>query len=141
THLNIVGPSSAGSYRSTPTAGVTNYGASAPGGVGNGPSSSGPTYTTTAAAKDSNGNWNPGIYKGVYPSGGKMNPGVYKIINVSQNINLGTITNTIAAPSGVLDSSGAVAIVLDATDTGDLNISTATLNGVDDLGTSGTRDP
>jgi Flp pilus assembly protein TadG len=139
--LDLGGSGNTLNYQWVPTAGVNNYGVAAPGSVGTGPSASGPTYTTTASAKDAKGNWKPGTYKGVYPSGGKMNPGVYQIINVSQNINLGTITNAIPAPSGVLDSGGAVAIVLDGTDTGDLDVSSATLNGIDDLGPSGTRDP
>ena len=71
-----------------------------------------------------------------------MNPGVYKIVNVSQNIGLGSISNAILpAPGGVLDSSGAVVIVLDKTDKGNLDVSSATLNGLDDLGAVGTRDP
>jgi hypothetical protein len=94
-----------------------------------------------AAAKDAKGNWNPGIYDGVYPSGGKMNPGVYQVVNVTGGISLGAITNAIPAPIGVLDSSGAVAIVLDGTDTGSLDLGSAVLNAVDDLGSTGIRDP
>jgi hypothetical protein len=142
-HLDNGGVTNSLIYQWTPPVppGTNNTGVAAPGTVGSGPSSTGPTYTTTGAAKDSKGNWNPGIYNGVYPSGGKMNPGVYQVVNVTKSISLGTITNVIAAPSGVLDSSGAVAIVLDGTDTGSLDISNASLNGVDDLGSGGTRDP
>ena len=103
-----------------------------------------PTYTTTAAAVDGLGNWKPGIYDSIFPSGGKMNPGVYKLINVARTIALGSITNTIYTPSGTEDADGAVAIALDNTDTGSLDISQAVLNGLDDLhpqGFLGPRDP
>jgi hypothetical protein len=102
-----------------------------------------PIYTTAAQAKDGLGNWKPGIYNGFAPSGGKMNGGVYKIIN-SPNLALGNITNTTYTASGSSDPAGAVAIVLDSSDTGTLDISSAKLNGLDDLnGTAytGTRDP
>jgi hypothetical protein len=102
-----------------------------------------PVYTTAAAAKDGLGNWKPGIYNGLAPSGGKMNGGVYKIINAS-NLNLGTITNTTYTPSGTSDPSGAVVLVLDSSDTGTLDISKAKLNGLDDLNPpnfAGPRDP
>jgi hypothetical protein len=72
-----------------------------------------------------------------------MNGGVYKIINAT-NLNLGSITNTIHTPSGTSDPTGAVAIVLDSSDTGTLDISSAVLNGLDDLnppGYAGPRDP
>ena len=101
------------------------------------------TYTAVAQAKDSSGNWKPGIYDGFAPSGGTMNGGVYKIIN-SSSLALGSITNTIATPSGTSDPTGAVAIVLDASDTGGLDLSSAVLNGLDDLngpGYTGLRDP
>ena len=98
-----------------------------------GPTSAGPTYTTVGAAKDGLGHWKPGIYNGIFPSGGLMNGGVFKIINVSSAIALGAITNTTHTASGVEDSLGAVAIVLDSTDTGGLDISSAILNGLDDL--------
>jgi Flp pilus assembly protein TadG len=140
-HLDNGGATDSLAYQWSPTTGVRNSNVAAPGSVGAGPVSSGPTYKATAAAKDAKGNWNPGIYDGVYPSGGKMNPGVYQVVNVTGGIGLGTITNAIPAPSGVLDSNGAVAIVLDGTDTGSLDMSGAVLNGVDDLGSTGTRDP
>lgn len=101
------------------------------------------TYTSPAAAQDASGNWKPGIYFGFAPSGGFMNGGVYKIVN-SPNLNLGNITNTIHTPSGTADPTGAVAILLDGSDTGALNLSGAVLNGLDDLlGSSyvGPRDP
>lgn len=88
-------------------------------------------YANAAAAQDALGNWKPGIYNGFSPSGGKMNGGVYKIMNAT--VNLGSITNTTYTPSGTADPNGAVAIVLDGTDTG-LNLSAAVLNGLDDLG-------
>ncbi|HYM97433.1 MAG TPA: hypothetical protein VET26_09035, partial [Candidatus Sulfotelmatobacter sp.] len=53
-------------------------------------------------------------------------------------------TNTIHTASGTADPTGAVAIVLDSSDTGALDISQASLNGLDDLnaaGFTGTRDP
>ena len=109
------------------------------------PTSAGPTYTTVGAAKDAMGHWKPGIYNGIFPSGGTMNGGVYKIINAS-SLSLGSITNTVHTASGMVDTTGAVAIVLDSTDTGTLDISSAILNGLDDLypanynGTA-TRDP
>jgi Flp pilus assembly protein TadG len=102
------------------------------------------TYTTTAMAQDGSGNWKPGTYNGVYPSGGKMNPGVYKIINVTSAMSLGSITNLTYTSPGTEDAAGAVAIVLDSSDTGSLDISSAQLNGLDDLhpqSYTGPRDP
>ncbi|HYM15550.1 MAG TPA: pilus assembly protein TadG-related protein [Dehalococcoidia bacterium] len=107
------------------------------------PAQGAPTFLSAAAAKDASGNWKPGIYNGFAPSGGTMNGGVYKIINAS-SLALGTITNTIHTASGTADPTGAVAIVLDSSDTGALDISQASLNGLDDLnaaGFTGTRDP
>ena len=99
-------------------------------------------YTSAAQAKDASGNWMPGIYNGFAPSGGTMNGGVYKIVNAS-NMALGSITNTIHTASGTADPTGAVAIVVDGSDSG-LDISNAVLNGLDDLnppGYTGQRDP
>lgn len=99
-------------------------------------------YTSAAQAKDANGNWMPGIYSGFAPSGGTMNGGVYKIVNAT-SMALGNITNTIHTPSGTADPTGAVAIVIDGSDSG-LDISNAVLNGLDDLnpaGYTGQRDP
>jgi len=107
------------------------------------PAAPAPTYFSPAAAKDSSGNWKPGIYSGFAPSGGTMNGGVYKIIN-SPSLALGSITNTVHTPSGTSDPTGAVAIVLDSSDTGALDLSQAVLNGLDDLnppGYAGVRDP
>ena len=107
------------------------------------PTTAGPVYTNAAQAKDGSGNWMPGIYSGFAPSGGTMNGGVYKIINAS-SLSLGAITNTIHTPSGNSDPAGAVAIVLDSSDTGTLDISSAALNGLDDLNPAsytGARDP
>jgi hypothetical protein len=102
-----------------------------------------PRYTTPAMAKDGTGNWKPGIYDGFAPSGGTMNGGVYKIIN-SPSLAFGSITNTVHTASGMSEGVNAVAIVLDSSDTGALDISQAVLNGLDDLnppGYTGTRDP
>jgi len=117
----------------------TNYDNASPVAAGSPP----PMYTTAAQAKDASGNWKPGIYNGFAPSGGTMNGGVYKIINAT-NLSLGTITNTIYTPSGTSDPTGAVAIVLDSSDTATLDITDAKLNGLDDLypvNYTGTRDP
>ncbi len=102
-----------------------------------------PRYTTPAMAKDASGNWMPGIYDGFAPSGGTMNGGVYKIIN-SPSLALGSITNTVHTASGISEGVNAVAIILDSSDTGALNITQAVLNGLDDLyapGYTGPRDP
>jgi hypothetical protein len=104
------------------------------------PISNGPTYVSAAAAQDALGNWKPGIYNGFAPSGGKMNGGVYKIIN-SASLNLGAITNTVHALSGTSNGADAVAIVLDSSDTGTLDISAAVLNGLDDLNPPGYKGP
>ena len=102
-----------------------------------------PHYYTAAAAQDASGNWKPGIYDGFAPSGGFMNGGVYRIIN-SPSLALGSVTNTIHAPSGTSNGANAVVIVLDSSDTGALDISQAVLNGLDDLyatNYTGARDP
>jgi hypothetical protein len=91
-----------------------------------------PTYYSAAAALDGSGNWMPGIYSGFAPSGGTMKGGVYKIIN-SPSLALGSITNTVHAASGTSNGADAVAIVIDSSDTGTLDISSAVLNGLDDL--------
>ena len=107
------------------------------------PAQPAPMYFSAGAAKDGLGNWKPGIYSGFAPSGGTMNGGVYKIIN-SPSLALGSITNTVHAASGMSNGVNAVAIVIDSTDTGGLDIGQAVLNGLDDLnvaGYTGTRDP
>jgi Tfp pilus assembly protein PilX len=107
------------------------------------PTTAGPIYLSAAAAQDASGNWKPGIYNGFAPSGGTMNGGVYKITN-SPNLNLGSITNTVHTPSGTSEGANAVAIVIDSSDTGGLDITHAVLNGLDDLYGSrymGQRDP
>jgi hypothetical protein len=106
------------------------------------PAQPAPIYLSAAAAKDATGSWKPGIYNGFAPSGGTMNGGVYKIINAS-NMSLGSITNTVHTASGTADPTGAVAIVIDGSDSG-LDLSQAVLNGLDDLnppGYVGLRDP
>ena len=100
------------------------------------PTTAGPVYLSAAAALDGSGNWMPGIYNGFAPSGGFMNGGVYKIIN-SPSLALGSITNTVHTASGTSNGANAVAIVIDSSDTGGLNISSAVLNGLDDLYGSG----
>jgi hypothetical protein len=108
-----------------------------------GPTIAAPVYATAGAAKDGLGRWKPGVYNGFAPSGGLMNAGVFKIINTA-NPNFGSITNTIYTASGTEDTTGAVAIILDSSDTGTLGISGAVLNGLDDLHAAnynGTRDP
>ncbi|GAC1473751.1 MAG: hypothetical protein PVSMB3_09450 [Candidatus Dormibacteraceae bacterium] len=107
------------------------------------PAQPAPTYFSAAAAQDALGNWKPGIYNGFAPSGGKMNGGVYKIIN-SPSLALGSITNTVHTPSGTSNGADAVAIVIDSSDTGVLDLSNAVLNGLDDLyppSYTGVRDP
>jgi hypothetical protein len=107
------------------------------------PAQPAPVYLSAAAAKDGFGNWKPGIYNGFAPSGGTMNGGVYKIIN-SASLSLGSITNTVHTASGLSNGVNAVAIVIDSSDTGGLDISSAVLNGLDDLNPStytGVRDP
>ena len=111
------------------------------------PAAGAPTFNSVgfpASAKDGSGNWKPGIYDGVYPSGGKLNPGVYKLINVTSAITLGAITQVTTAASGQSDTNGAVVFVLDSSDTGALDFSQAVLNGIDDLNPqsyTGPRDP
>src|SRR5258708_21157931 len=104
------------------------------------PTSTGPIYLSPAAAQDALGNWKPGIYNGFAPSGGFMNGGVYKIIN-SPSLALGNITNTVHATSGTSNGADAVAIVIDSSDTGGLNLSQAVLNGRGDINNTGLRDP
>jgi hypothetical protein len=107
------------------------------------PAAGAQTYFSAAAALDGSGNWKPGIYNGFAPSGGTMNGGVYKIVN-SASLSLGAITNTVHATSGTSNGADAVAIVIDSSDTGALNITQAVLNGLDDLYAptyKGVRDP
>lgn len=106
--------------------------------VGSAPTTSGPRYTTVAAAKDALGRWQPGIYDGVFPSGGQLNPGVFDIVNVTRTIALGAATNAIPPVGGVVDPTGAVVIVLDGTDTGTLDISSVVLDGIDYAAGAGT---
>jgi Flp pilus assembly protein TadG len=107
-----------------------------------------PTFTSAgfpASAQDGSGNWKPGIYNGVYPSApGKLNPGVYKLINNAGTMSFGALTQVTAVASGTEDAAGAIAIVLDSSDTGAIDISSVTLNGIDDLHPQsyvGPRDP
>lgn len=124
---------------------VTNFNRPAPTPFDNsGPTSAGPVYTTIGAAKDASGHWKPGIYNGIFPTDNNANGGVYKIINVLSTISLGSLTNISSAPSGTSAGANGVAIVLDSSDTGALDISGVVLNGLDDLNPpsySGARDP
>ena len=105
------------------------------------------TYTTLASAQDASGNWKPGTYNGagIYPSApGKLHPGVYKLINQTSAMSFGALTNLTYTAVGTEDAAGAVAIVLDSSDTGTLDISSVQLNGLDDLHPQsyvGPRDP
>ncbi|MEO6797959.1 MAG: pilus assembly protein TadG-related protein [Candidatus Dormibacter sp.] len=140
THWAWVGSSSTTNYNVTAPTTFDNYG----------PTSSGPTftsanYTTVGQGKDASGNWNPGIYNGVYPSApGKLNPGVYSLINNTATMSFGALTNVTYTAIGTEDPTGAAAIVLDSSDTGAIDITTVTLNGIDDLhpqSYTGPRDP
>jgi Flp pilus assembly protein TadG len=107
-----------------------------------------PTFISAgfpASAQDGSGNWKPGIYDGVYPSApGKLNPGVYKLINNTGAMSFGALTEVTYAASGTENASGATVIVLDSSDTGNIDISSVQLNGIDDLHAQsyvGPRDP
>jgi Flp pilus assembly protein TadG len=107
-----------------------------------------PTFISAgfpASAQDGSGNWKPGIYNGVYPSApGKLNPGVYKLINNSGAMSFGALTEVTYTASGTENASGATVIVLDSSDTGNIDISSVQLNGIDDLHAQsyvGPRDP
>jgi hypothetical protein len=107
-----------------------------------------PTFTSVgfpASAQDGSGNWNPGIYNGVYPSApGKLNPGVYKLINNTGTMSFGALTNTTYTSAGSENATGAAVIVLDSSDTGAIDIGSVKLNGIDDLhpqSYTGPRDP
>ncbi len=106
------------------------------------PTTTGPTFTTVASAKDGAGNWKPGTYSGISPNGGALNAGVYVIKNYTGTISPGhNVTNP---GRGQEDVTGAVSIVLNATDTGTLDLNSAQLNGLDDLNPTvytGPRDP
>jgi hypothetical protein len=109
---------------------------------GQAPVTSGPTFTNIAAAHNAaSGDWMPGHYSGIYPSGGLLDPGVYVITDVTTPMNLGALTNAIAAPRGTVDPTGAVSIVLDGSDLGPFDLSNAVLNGLDDLGGAGAPPP
>jgi len=142
THVDLGGATNNDSY-TIQGGGVQNTNVAKPSGFsGQAPTTTGSTYTTTAAAKDSSGNWKPGTYSGIYPSSGKLNPGVYVIRNMGSSIQLHDLQNLTATSPGTVDSAGAVAIVLDSSDTGDVSFSNSTLNGIDDLtGTGNNTDP
>ena len=144
-HLDLGGNQDSLSYVWTPSGtGTVNTNVTAPTVAASAPLPNGSRYTSAAGAKDLTGNWKPGTYDGIYPTGGLLNPGIYQIVNVTRNVNLGTSTNAIPPASGVLDASGAVAIVLDSSDTGNLVITKSIIDGIDDLnsaGISGSVDP
>ncbi|HEV3230765.1 MAG TPA: Tad domain-containing protein [Candidatus Dormibacteraeota bacterium] len=99
------------------------------------------TFTTAAAALDGSGNWKPGTYNGFAPDNrGKLNPGVYKLVN-NAAVDLSGLVQVTATAAGTPDPSGAVAFVFDHTDTGDVSIDTATLNGFEGSNTTGSVDP
>ena len=148
-HVDLGGTSNTLNYNTTngPPPATQNASVPAPTTFDNTPpTSAGPTYTTVGMAKDGLGNWKPGIYDGFAPAGGTMNGGVYKIINDTSSLALGSITNTVHTASGTSNGVNAVAIVLDSSDTATLDITSAVLNGLDDLYPAGyngtaTRDP
>lgn len=142
THVDLGGSADDDNYTIS-GGGTQNDDVSKPSGfVGQAPTTTGSTYTTTLLAKDLSGNWKPGTYDGIYPSNGKLNPGVYVIKNVTSSIALDSLQNLVATSPGTVDGSGAVAFVLDSSDTGNLTFSSSTLNGIDDLtGTGNNTDP
>ncbi len=106
------------------------------------PAKSAPVFTRTVDARNpATGHWMPGLYEGIYPSGGLLDPGIFAIANVAGGIALGAIANAIPAPRGQSDRAGAVAIVLDGSDLGALDLSNAVLNGIDDLAGAGAPPP
>jgi hypothetical protein len=145
-HLDIGGSSNNLNYNIGGGAGTVNTGMAKPAGfTGQTPTTTGSTFTLSSPlAKDASGNWKPGTYVGWYPTSGKLNPGVYVIKSTVTGINLHDLQNltpTTPAP-GTVDSAGAVAFVLDSSDSGSLTFSNSNLNGIDDLtGTGTSPDP
>lgn len=147
-HVDLGGSSNGLQYRWSSNPGTENPGRATPTPFdGDAPIPPPITYTSPSQAKDANGNWRPGLYNGFFPTGGELLPGVFKIVNVTSPIDFGSITNEIGSPPGTQDTTGAVAIVLDGSDTGQVVVSpqdTIELNGIDDLqpaNSSGPRDP
>jgi Flp pilus assembly protein TadG len=112
------------------------------------PTTTGPTFTTVVQASYTSGStlhWKPGTYDGIFPTAGVADGGVFVIKNVAIPIVLGNITNAVGYTArGVEDPTGAVAIVLDSSDTGNLDLNDTQLDGLDDLqplSYTGTRDP
>jgi hypothetical protein len=109
-----------------------------------------PVYTDPNLALGAGNIWQPGTYEGFYPQfmvgvkktlvATSMAPGIYVIHNVSATMLVGTNAILGSPQHGGTDPTGAVAIVLDSSDTGTLDISQADINGMDDNGT-GLRDP
>ncbi len=133
-------------YDFSGTAGTENHGVPVPSAnstfMADAPTTSGPSFATAAAAKDASGNWKPGTYNGFAPNGGKLNAGVFVIKNYSGTVSPGT--NTTSVGIGQENIAGAISIVLDATDTGTLDLNSSMINGLDDLNPTtyaGTRDP
>ncbi len=133
-------------YDFTGTSGAENHGVAVPSAnstfQADAPTTNGPFFASAAAAKDASGNWKPGTYNAFAPNGGKLNAGVYVIKNYGGTISPGT--NTIYTGIGQEDPTGAISIVLDATDTGTLDLNSSIINGLDDLQPSaytGPRDP
>jgi len=143
THVDVGGGTDSDNYTIT-GGGTQNDNVAKPSGfVGIAPTTTGPTFSNgAAAAQDSSGNWKPGTYNGWYPTSGKLNPGVYVIKNVTNGIALHDLQNlTPSTPApGTIDSTGAVAFVLDSSDNGSaLSFSNSNLNGLDDLTGTGTN--
>ena len=95
------------------------------------------TFLTTGAAK-SGGVWQPGTYQGIAPNGLTMAPGVYVIKSYTGTIAPGSNATSVAP--GAFNKAGAIALVVDSSDTGSLDLSAAHINGLDDDG-SNPRDP
>jgi len=147
THVDVGGASDSLNYQIGGGSGTQNDNVSKPTGFpGQTPTTTGGTFTPSSPlAKDSSGNWKPGTYVGWYPTTGKLNPGVYVIKATTTGIALHDLQNLLpATPApGTVDSTGAVAFVLDSSDNGSaLSFSNSNLNGIDDLtGTGKNADP
>jgi Flp pilus assembly protein TadG len=147
THVDLGGNSNNLYYQIGGGSGTQNTGVARPSGFSNqAPTTTGGTYTAASPlAKDGSGNWKPGTYIGWYPTSGKLNAGVYVIKSTVTGIdlhNLQNLTPSTPAP-GTVDSSGAIAFVLDSSDNGSaLTFTNSNLNGIDDItGTGRNPDP
>ncbi|HXA27128.1 MAG TPA: hypothetical protein VN193_00115 [Candidatus Angelobacter sp.] len=146
THVDVGGATNTDNYNINGGGALNTNVAKPTGFAGIAPTTTGATYSNgSASAQDGSGNWKPGTYNGWYPTNGKLNGGVYVIKNVTTGIDLHDLQNlTPATPApGTVDSSGAVAFVVDSSDNGSaLTFTNSNLNGLDDLtGTGTTPDP